>query len=251
MARRVQARIRARREPRDNGQRLQPHPHRNGQRAAFLGRVIAPEHQGPFLAIPEPDIRPQSPEIESIASSSESDENVEIAPPERRDLDNGAALNGRALYVRWADRGREALHRGDNVGLWNNLPRHLEQPVVAGGSTEREIRELRDQNNQLRQATIEVNRHFDNRVRDWTAERNRIVTRLRIQEREFVRTTDQVTALRESLRNQRRASEADRNHLRAHQQIARYGTHTHPIYPEVIDTDSDDEQPARQRPRQV
>jgi hypothetical protein len=45
--------------------------------------------------------------------------------------------------------------------------------------------------------------------------------------------------------------ESDRNHLNAHQQIARYGTPRFPIHPEVGDTDSDDAQPARNRTRNI
>ena len=156
--------------------------------------------------------------MESISSQSAG--NAEAEPPDLQD-----------------NRVREGIRP------WHNL--HPD------GSPARTIRELSEQNAQLRDANSEVNQHLDYRTRTWDEERSRLITRLRNQEEDLVRTTDQVGALRETLRNQRRASAADRNHLNAHQQIARYGTQRHPIYPEVLDTDSDDAQPARNRPRHV
>jgi hypothetical protein len=123
------------------------------------------------------------------------------------------------------------------------LPRE-EHGYHPGRSPARIIRDLHDQNTALRAANIEVKRAAD-------YERSQLTNRIQLQEADLVRTENQLDALRETLRNQRRASASDRNHLNAHQQIARYGTPRFPIHPEVIDTDSDDAPPARNRPRNI
>ena len=122
------------------------------------------------------------------------------------------------------------------------LPR--EEHNHPGRSPARIIRDLRDQNTELRAANIAVKRAAD-------YEASQLTNRIQLQEADLVRTENQLDALRETLRNQRRASASDRNHLNAHQQIARYGTPRFPIHPEVIDTDSDDAPPARNRPRNI
>jgi hypothetical protein len=199
----------------------QPNLNRNGPRyyGNFLGRNFGPRAPADQVepAIPFPH-GPQAQDAES--TSSQSAEEAEAEPPVLPD-------SQRIL--------REELRRDADIG---------QQHINPGRSPARIIRDLREQNTELRAANIAVTR-----ARDY--ERSQLTNRIQLQAADLVQTENQLDALRETLRNQRRASASDRNHLNAHQQIARYGTPRFPIHPEVVDTDSDDAQPARNRTRNI
>ena len=113
----------------------------------------------------------------------------------------------------------------------------------------RELRAFRTQNQALRNEVAELTRNLVTREQEWREEQNRLIARLNTRQNELDSAARQIDTLRATIGNHRTASAADRSHLRAHQNIARYGTHTHPINPEILESESEDDTPPRSRPR--